>query len=314
MAWYFIVLISVIALAILLFAAAAYMYSKTALRPRKTGHSSGGKMPFPTNVDWDSYRTRVKAGGEWFDSMSPENVSIRSRDGLELRGKYLISPASNTTLLLVHGYMSTGFGDFGAMLKSLYESGFNILVIDQRAHGRSDGRYIGFGITERYDCLDWINFISANRPGEGVVPFGISMGAASVLMSAGLGLPDCVKGIIADCGYTSPKEIMNYVVRRFIHVPAFPLVSAAGLIFRLRSGFRLDACNTWSAIQNFRKPILFIHGTDDIFVPPAMTKKNYDSYMGPKELMLVPGAGHAESFLKDDNAYLYTARCFLSSL
>ena len=147
--------------------------------------------------------------------MEYEPVSIVSHDGLKLFGKVYASGAAAPWLILFHGYRSRAERDFCGGLRFGVESGYNVLLVDQRAHGRSEGKCLAFGVLERRDCLSWVNFV-VSRAGEGakIVLYGMSMGAATVLMAAGLKLPENVVGIVADCGYTAPEAIIKTVDRK----------------------------------------------------------------------------------------------------
>lgn len=289
--WFVIILA---ALAVLTLAAAAALFFSSVTRIRKPAdYEAPGDLFYP-------YRAQMRAGETWFLSRSPEKVSIRSYDGLTLRGMLLPHPEARGTILLMNGYRGTGLHDFCAVLPYYYQLGFNLLLPDERACGESDGKYICFGVRERFDCRDWAAFANA-RFGSDLPLFldGISMGAATVLMAAGLPLPGNVRGIIADCGFTSPRAIMAHVLRAYMHLPVFPLLPAAALFTKSVAGFGLTEADAREALKQSRLPVLFVHGENDTFVPPAMSRENYAACAGEKELYLVPGASHGESYLID---------------
>jgi len=241
-----------------------------------------------------------------------EPVSITSYDGLPLYGKcYLASPEA-PWLIMFHGYRSGAERDFSGGLPFGIESGFNVLLVDQRAHGKSDGRCLTFGIKERRDCLSWIEYVrSRTEDTAKIVLYGMSMGAATVLMSTALKLPQNVVGIVADCGYTSPSAIIKKVLRDR-HLPLFPTYALLRLGGRLYGGFDLEAASAVSAMEQCDIPILFIHGEDDRFVPCDMGRENYSHCRSPeKELLTISNAGHGMSYIVDKNKYLHAVSSFL---
>ena len=236
----------------------------------------------------------------WFRAQKPEELTIRSRDGLKLCGSYLEAPDAKACMLLCHGYRSRGGLDFALVLRTLYEHGCSVLVIDQRAHGRSEGKYIGYGILERYDCQQWAWFLHAKLGGR--VPIfleGMSMGASTVMMAAELALPPSVVGIIADCGYNSPWEELRHCIKYRYHLPVFPVLPLTELMCRLVAGYSLKGASAAASLANSPLPLLIIHGMDDDFVPATMTAENYAAAAGEKRQILVPGARHALSYLVD---------------
>ena len=236
----------------------------------------------------------------WFRAQKPEELTIRSRDGLKLCGSYLEAPDAKACMLLCHGYRSRGGLDFALVLRTLYEHGCSVLVIGQRAHGRSEGKYIAYGVLERYDCQQWAWFLHAKLGGR--VPIfleGMSMGASTVMMAAELALPPSVVGIIADCGYNSPWEELRHCIKYRYHLPVFPVLPLTELMCRLVAGYSLKGASAAASLANSPLPLLIIHGMDDDFVPATMTAENYAAAAGEKRQILVPGARHALSYLVD---------------
>ena len=249
---------------------------------------------------WRDHLPEIRAGMDWFAEQTLEPVTIRSRDGLKLYGSYLEAPEARACILLCHGYRSRGELDFALVLRLLYEHGCSLLVIDQRAHGRSGGKYIAYGVLERYDCQQWAWFLHTKLGGR--VPIfleGMSMGASTVMMAADLALPPSVVGVIADCGYNSPWEELRHCIRSRYHLPVFPVLPLTELMCRLTAGFSLKGAAAAQSLANSPLPLLIIHGTDDDFVPPTMTAENYAAAAGEKRQILVPGARHGLSYLVD---------------
>lgn len=247
------------------------------------------------------YREQINRGMHWFAAQPREKVKIKGRDGASLYGYWLDNPRPRGIILLIHGYRSS-IKDFSCAFKLYYDLGFSILAITQRGTGESGGRYISFGALERFDCLDWARYIAARKPSLPILIGGISMGATTALLASALGLPENVRGIVADCGFTSAREEMKYVCEgaaKFLPDAAFDLVELAAQTI---GGFSYKI-DTRIALRLNRLPVLFIHGEDDTYVPPRFTRENYAECRAYKRLVMVPGAEHGMSFLVD------TPRC-----
>ena len=231
------------------------------------------------------------------EALPYEEVSIRSRDGLRLCGRYYHFSDDRRVEILFHGWRSNAFRDACGGAKIARDAGYNYLVVDQRAHGRSDGNTITFGIKEKYDCLDWIDYV-IGRFGSDVriLLGGISMGAATVLMASALPLPENVKGITADCGYSSPEAIIRKVCRD-MGIPdrlGYPFVSLSA---RLLGGFSLKDGGAVEAVRHAKVPIMLMHGEEDDFVPFSMAGEIYDAIASEKRIFTVPRAATTAPFL-----------------
>ncbi len=249
-------------------------------------------------------------------SIPYEDVFITSFDGLRLHAKfYAASERKAPVQIMFHGYKSSAERDFCGGLREGIDGGFNVLLVDQRAHGESEGKYLTFGVNERFDCLSWASY-AAERFGNDVkiYLYGISMGASTVLMASALPLPKSVSGIVADCGYTSPKAIICSVLRDH-HVPAAPVYAVAKLGARLFCGFDLDSASAPDALRRSHIPVLFIHGDDDRFVPCRMSRENFEASAAEhKKLLIVHNAGHGLSYMLDRPAYLSALHEFLVAI
>ena len=258
---------------------------------------------FPRGKIYAPYLDRMKLWMEEARKMPHEKVSIRSHDGLTLRGKlYEYAPGAIIELMF-HGYRSDSEKDMCGGVQRCFRLGRSALIVDQRAGGASDGHTITFGIKEREDCLRWVDFL-VQKYGKDVriVLTGISMGASTVLMAGGLELPENVVGIIADCGYSSPKAIIQKVMKQ-LHLPVRLLYPFVRLGARLFGGFDPEECSCTEAMAHCSVPVFFAHGEADAFVPYEMSVENYEACRAPKRLLNVPEAGHGLCYLLAPEEY-----------
>ncbi|WP_206858805.1 alpha/beta hydrolase [Candidatus Enterococcus mangumiae] len=265
-----------------------------------------GDTPGTTKTNEES------AAQSWF--ANPENRKEwhqTSADGLELSAIYLPASYSHKTAIVAHGYM----GDAETMAnyaKMFHDLGYNVLVPDARGHGKSEGDYIGFGWHERKDYVKWIDqVIETNGQSEEIVLYGISMGAATVMMTSGETLPANVKAIIEDCGYSSVNEELSYQLNELFGLPPFPLIQVTSLMTKIRAGYFFGEADSIKQLEKNKLPMLFIHGDADTFVPYEMLDKVYQATNGPKEKYVVPGAEHAKAYSVDPEKYQQTVSSFL---
>ena len=200
--------------------------------------------------------------------------------------------------------------DFSGGAELSLELGHNLLLVDQRGHGKSQGKTITFGIQERHDCHTWINWgLSQLGQDTEILLYGISMGASTVLMASGLALPAQVKGIVADCPYNAPLAIIC-AVSDGMRIPSRLVKPFLILGARLYGGFRLRETDAARAVASSTIPILIIHGEADTFVPCSMSRENFEACTGRKKLITIPGAGHGLSYAVQPQYYLEELREF----
>ena len=236
--------------------------------------------------------------------MPCEKVEITSHDGLTLRGKFYEYAPGAPIELMFHGYRGNAERDLSGGVARCFALKRSVLIVDQRSCGESDGKTITFGIYEHLDCLRWVDFaVDRFVPDCKIILTGISMGASTVLMAAGKPLPKNVIGVLADCGFTSAREIMLQVIRQMGLPPklAYPFVKLGA---RLYGGFKLDQFSALEAVANIQVPVIFFHGESDDYVPCWMSQALYDACKSRKKLVLVPKAGHGLAFPVDEKAYL----------
>lgn len=257
----------------------------------------------PVGEQYDKYREKMVGYIDDFLTLDCEIVEIVSREGLLLRGRYYHASDNAPVDICFHGYRGTGVRDFCGGSRIMMKMGHNVILVDQRAHGESQGHSIAFGTKERFDCLSWVDYAIC-RFGEDrdINLVGVSMGAATVLMASGLDLPQNVKHIVADCPYNSPAGIIKKVCRD-MHLPAaivYPFIHLGALIF---GHFRLDDCDCETAVKGSRTPILIVHGEDDRFVPCEMSAKIQKANPGLVHRVTFPDAAHGISYIVDKPRY-----------
>lgn len=253
------------------------------------------------------YLPALEAGKAAIRALPREDVFIDAEKGVRLHAALFHNPVPNgRAVLLAHGYKSFGAHDYCTAVGFYLKHGYDILLIDERAHGKSGGRTITFGMKERYDIAAWCRYLCTQYPAPAkIVLHGISMGASSVMLASGLSdPPQGMIGIVADCGFTCAKSELIHVLRSSFHLPPFPLIPAVNFWCRLLGRFDIGGASTLDAMRRLRVPILLIHGEADHFVPPENTFENYAACPAAKTLVLVPGADHGMSFLTDPD------RCF----
>ena len=258
--------------------------------------------------DWDSesalketvfaeFAASIPAANRWLREKGAEDVSVTSLDGLTLRGKWLPAEKPMATIILFHGYHSHHLQDFAGIYEYYHSIGLNLLLVRQRAHGESGGKYVTFGVKERLDALRWIEFHNRAHGMDNVFLGGMSMGASTVLFAAGEELPPNVRGITADCGFSSPAEILAHIIRRDFHLPPKLVLPLMEVWARILGGFSFYECNSRETLSRSKTPILFIHGKADDFVPSCMSEFGFAACASEKELLLVDDAGHGRSYL-----------------
>lgn len=292
-----ITLISIASVLILLLVATYISMSLTVNR-KAPKISLGGNMGYEATVN-TVFKQDIDEGRNWINSLPFKEEWTTSYDGTKLYGRFYENPGSKITILMMHGFRSNALHDFSCAFQFYYDKGFNLMVPDQRAHGKSEGKYITYGVKERYDALAWLNHINTLIPEGTLYATGVSMGATTVLMAAGLELPENLKGIIADCGFTSPAEIIKKVMTNDIKLPLFPLYYTTRIMTRAFAGFDFEEYSAVSAVAESKVPILFLHGKEDGFVPFSMGEKIYDATSCEKKAVWVDGADHGCSFLVD---------------
>lgn len=256
------------------------------------------------NRDDEKIRQMLKECSVKLENCGCETVETTGQDSAKLIGHYYKNPDEKRVIIAMHGWRSSWSNDFGAIADFWHNNGCSVLYAEQRGQNNSGGDYMGFGMLERYDCLAWINYIiEKNQNDTPIYLAGISMGAATVLMTSGFTLPSRIHGIMADCGFTSANAIWRHVAENTMNVSFRMRKRAVDELCRKKIQVSSNDYSTVDALMENEIPVLFIHGTDDDFVPVEMTFENYKASIAPKRLFIVPGANHAMSYIVDKNGY-----------
>ncbi|MDR1560650.1 MAG: alpha/beta fold hydrolase [Clostridiales bacterium] len=257
----------------------------------------------------EEFRERVRL---WAETTPSTGQRLTSHDGISLYAT-AYTQESPDWAVVVHGYTGDGM-QMTEAAKRFYEMGYNVLLPDCRGHGKSEGDYIGMGWHDRIDIINWAKRIIEWDAGSRIVLYGLSMGAAAVMMASGEDLPGNIKCLIEDCGYTSVTEEFSYHLKHNLKIPKFPILNTVDLLCGRRAGFRFREASALEQIKKCKLPILFIHGGKDYFVPTEMVYRLYQAAECEKELYIVPEAGHGVSGNVSRKPYwekieAFTGRC-----
>ncbi|MBQ9994239.1 MAG: alpha/beta hydrolase [Clostridia bacterium] len=296
----------IIAAILLVFAIAWLAAGYLLIRLTLVRNAAQSHDPQPKEGECELFYNNAISGKEYIATLPQEECFIRSHDGLRLRAVLLPAPQkTDKTMLCLHGYRASGSYDMGVFVRFFASLGYNLLIPDDRAHGASEGKYIGFGNLDSLDCIAWCNYL-VGRYGEdcSIVMFGLSMGAASVIAASGDdSLPPQVKGVVGDCGFSCGYDELRCIVRYTYGALALPFVPAASLMMRIFAGYSLRERAAQDMVKNTEIPLLVIHGKEDSYVPTWMGRRIYDNASCDKRLLLIEGATHAHCYLTDKESY-----------
>lgn len=265
----------------------------------------------PSELITDEFREKYYALDDAFEAKEkPAEVFIQSEDNLKLQALQYTQPQDNHKWAInVHFYL----GDNTRMIpwtRNFYEQGFNVLAPNLRGHGKSEGNYIGMGWDDRLDIIQWIDYIIDKDPQAEILLFGISMGGTAVMMASGEDLPNNVKVIVEDCGYSNVEELFSYQLKELFNLPSFPIMNAANTMTKIHAGYDLADVDTVKQLKKNNTPMLFIQGDADTFVPFKMLDTLYNATDVQKEKFIVKNAGHAESESMNPEAYWQKVQSF----
>lgn len=308
---------------ILLYTILVYVLVSAALVP-----SFMRKLDAFEQITEDSYAAQVQSNDiknnrkdaldetdHWLSEAARQKLTAETDDGYTLIAEeFFPEKNSHKWVLLLHGY--TGWKEeMYPFAYWYYGQGYHAIVPDLRCQGESEGDFIGMGWTDHYDCMKWIDYILEQDADAGIVIHGQSMGASTALMLTGeKNLPKNIKAVISDCAYTDAYSMFGEKITEWFHLPAFPLVDSACLILKLRGGYDLKKASAIDAVKKSITPTLFIHGEEDAMIPADMSRDLYKAASCEKQLLIVEGAGHAQSQDKDPDTYYGTIQEFLKDI
>lgn len=260
------------------------------------------------------YEADLQTAKAEFCALPREDVWLTAPDGARLLGRVLVPEHPNgRTMLLCHGARSSGIGEYRFMAPYLYKNGYTLVIPDHRGCGESDGKYMGYGTHESKDTFLWLRYAKERFPENSIFLLGISMGAATVLMMSNHLEDAAVKGVIADCPYTSAWDEFSYQMHTSFHLPDFPILHICDLYCRALCGYAFKAASPLESVKCAKKPILFIHGAADDFVPTFMQDILFDACPTEKEKLTVEGAVHARSYYTNPTLYNQTLLTFMDT-
>ena len=314
MEWYHYLIISLVVFTIVV--AIMLLFVLPYICYRRTFYSKGNKEKnfdatnFPDQDVYNLYKDQILKDIQDVRKLPYEELTIKSFDKLNLYAKYYEFDKNSPIEIMFPGYRGNAERDLSTGVKRAFKCGRSVVLVDQRASGKSDGHTISFGINERIDCLYWANYVSEKFwPDRKIILTGISMGAATVLMASNLNLPSNVIGVLADCPYNMPKDIIMKVVKDMKLPPkvVYPFIRLGAKMY---GNFLLDSASPIESVKETKLPIIFFHGTNDDYVPCEMSYRLFDACVSKKELITIDGGLHGTSYMKDSKKYLDSLNSF----
>lgn len=301
-----ILIVILLVLTILYFVVGNYFY-EIALNPKSSKTFVLGEVEESEQQKESRIQTE-----NWLDEISNDVYIATSNNGKLKLHAYEIINEKNTDIwsIVIHGYCSQG-KDMTYYAKQYYNKGYNVLIVDLRGHGKSEGDYIGMGWHDRLDIIDWTNYLINKNPNSKIILHGVSMGAATVMMATGENLPNNIKIAIEDCGYSSIWDEFKMQLKVLFNLPEFPVLNAASAVCKIRAGYMLEEGSAVDQVRKSKTPTLFIHGDLDSFVPFEMLDKVYQAASCEKEKLVIKGAAHAEASSVNPNLYWETIDEFI---
>lgn len=305
--WIFLGVVAFVAIASLLTAYICFLRVFYSKRTKETE-----EYPIPEGEEYEEFRDQMI---EWLKegrAKPHKEYSVKSFDGLTLRGQYYEYSKDAPIDILFHGYKGTAERDLSGGIARCFRLGHSVLIVDHRASGNSEGKVITFGINESRDCAKWVDLVlSEINPDAKIVLGGVSMGAATVMIASAMELPKNVIGGVADCGYTSAEDIIKKEIAVMKLPPklVYPFVRLGARIF---GHFDIDETSPIEAVKKSRIPIIFFHGGADTYVPHKMSVENYNACTSEKRFVTIDGAAHGLAFPVDQEKYLHEIETFFA--
>ena len=308
----FIILFGILTIVTLFVIIISYICFRIVFYVNRKGEISSDEILVPEGEIYEPYHELMINWTKETRNYNYQDFTIKSHDGLLLHAKYFEYAPQAVCEIMFHGYRGSAERDLSGGIQRCFALGRNVLLIDQRTSCGSEGNIISFGINEHKDCLAWIDFAIQHFGSDvKLILTGISMGASTVLMAAGRPVPSNVVGVLADCGFSSAKEIIQKCAKD-MHLPPpiiYPFIKLGAKIF---GHFNLEEYSPMEAMKTCKIPVLFFHGQEDTFVPCYMSQKMYDVCNSPKRIVTVPNAGHGLVYLVDNPGYFQAVVEFFS--
>lgn len=304
-----IVLTVILAIIFIIFLTSFICFMMTFYSPKRK-LPKNGEIIIPGVEIYEAHRPRLEEWVMLYRNTPHKKIEIRSFDGLTLRGRYYEKKKGAPIELMLHGYKGSAERDMSGGLARAFAVDHNALIVDHRAGGESDGHVISFGINESRDALAWIDYILKEIDGYAkIIIAGISMGASTALMMSGMDLPENIVAILADCGFTSAKEVIKKVIGE-MKLPADILYPFARLGARIFGRFDLEETTPIEAVKVSKIPTIFLHGDSDTLVPCHMSEASYNACTAPKKLVVIKGAGHGLAYPVNEELYVKEVKEF----
>ena len=307
----FLIIAAVLAVLVILI---SYICFRMAFYADRKPEVLADEFDIPDNSIYGGFRDLLVEWMKAAKTLPQEDISITSFDGLTLWGTYFEYAPGAPIEILFHGYRGHANREMSGAVRRCHSLGHSALIVEQRAGGRSGGHVITFGINESRDCAKWAEYVANRWPDRKIILAGVSMGAGTVVMATARDLPENVIGVLADCGYTSPEDIIKKVISVDMKLPpnlSYPFVQLGARLF---GHFNIDELSPIEAARNTRIPILFIHGGKDTFVPCEMSVRCHEANPAATRLHIIPDAGHGLAYPVDQEGYIKVAREFFSTL
>lgn len=262
------------------------------------------EFDIPPGKEYEPYRDTMLGFMKEVKELPYTDMYVTSFDGLKLHAKFYEYQKGAPIEIMFHGYRGSAERDLCGGVQRCFALGRSVLLVDQRGAGKSQGNIISFGVNESKDAVLWAEHaVKVLGKDIKIILCGISMGAATVMMASNKKLPENVVGILADCGYTSAKEMIIKTIKELGLPPKllYPFVKLGARIF---GRFKLEENPPIEAIKQCKLPIIFFHGEADGFVPCEMSERLYKECGAQKQIITVKGAEHGLSYLVDKEGYL----------
>ncbi len=246
----------------------------------------------------------MEEGKNWFNNAQKEKLVIKSSNfNKNLHADYIFANENtNICVIVIHGYTSSPCS-MGVYAEKYHELGYNVLMPSLNGHADSESGKITMGWNDRLDIIDWINFLVENNPDIKIILHGVSMGAATTMMTTGEKLPENVKVAVADCGYTSVWDIFSDKITNNFKMHTFPTLHSANSINKIYSGFDFKKASSVEQLKKSKTPTIFLHGDKDTFVPYEMLDKVYEACVADKEKVTIPNSPHARNACSNPELY-----------